>query len=1052
MMPHRASHRASLLDQLTHARALRRLVSAPALLGAVVARCGMRPPHAPSADAGDTSPVSAVDGAPPFLVEIIPPREGRLDALALENLLQALLLEAPEPLALELVAWSERLTFLLRAASRQGLAHACAQLQARAPQADIRPCAADPLVVQVGEQVMARRLRPRAGAHVPIKLYQQRELGEDGVDPLLGVLAALSHPSANARLIAHLALAPAPDAWSAGIQRLAVEHPLERERVRDRARSGASSADSAYGAPASGLPLLPLLAVLGIVALARQALVWFQAADQANDVSHLLLGAVGVVAVVAIAVGLLVARARLRQTPIYDMRLVDERARRLALRVSLVVVAIAPPATPHVAHASDEPPERALAEALDRMVAAYRQHHLASGNGFVASLVRPRVAATLAARWARQAQRSRFLLNTRELAALWHLPAGDAEIPLLERASARKLLAMPHPLAQGYPLGVSTQGGRAVPIRLPADALRRHALLVAKTGKGKSSLLLRLACAQLAGDEASGQPRGPARTEQRPGLIVVDPHGDLVAQLLGVIPPARRDDVILVDLADVTYPVALNPLDALLGRDRDKAVESLLQILSQIWARFWGPRMQNALEYALKTLYEANEALIAADPQRGPDQQFTLLEVAPLLSAPGFRRDILALVRDQALHTWWTHYYQPLDFRLQLEIINPVLTKLASFSGSRVARRVVGQARSTLNLSEVVHEGRVLLVNTAKGVVGAETATLVGATLLGTLHVALEEQARLAPEQRRQTLVIVDEFQSLLGVDYGAMLSELRKFGGAFALATQALAHLDTLEQGHPTASPNATLRATVLANVDAFYAFAVSAEDARFLSRELDERVSVTDLINLDDYALYAKLTLAGRRLPTFSLTLDPPPQGDLAEAQRLRARARSRYARPVDVVDEALAQAAMRYLPPHELAWLAEKDGQTPGNHPATERGVSVSGPGRSLTASKASSGRGRFGRGSGKTTQRAVPVLMAESLWPEMSDGNQASPAPLQSQAPDVAPVGESASAPNEVNEGSPTKERSGLGERDGVDEGERAEGAERVERMEGAREEP
>ncbi len=231
------------------------------------------------------------------------------------------------------------------------------------------------------------------------------------------------------------------------------------------------------------------------------------------------------------------------------------------------------------------------------------------------------------------------------------------------------------------------------------------------------------------------------------GLVVIDPHGDLVNNLLTLIPAARRDEVILVDLADTAYPVALNPLDALFGRDRDKAVESLLAVLSQIWAKFWGPRMQNALEYALKTLYEANETLIARDPQHGPDQQFTLLDVAPILSAPGFRRDVLSLTQDQALRTWWTHYYQPLDFRLQLEIINPVLTKIAAFSGSRVARRIVGQSRSTLDLGAIVRAGQVLLVNTAKGVVGAETSTLIGATLLGALQASLEEQGRLAPER-----------------------------------------------------------------------------------------------------------------------------------------------------------------------------------------------------------------------------------------------------------------------------------------------------------------
>ncbi|MEO7001840.1 MAG: hypothetical protein ABI068_08425, partial [Ktedonobacterales bacterium] len=142
---------------------------------------------------------------------------------------------------------------------------------------------------------------------------------------------------------------------------------------------------------------------------------------------------------------------------------------------------------------------------------------------------------------------------------------------------------------------------------------------------------------------------------------------------------------------------------------------------------------------------------------------------------------------------------------------------------------------------------------------------------------------------------MVDEFQSILGVDYAAMLSELRKFGGTFALATQALTHLDALDP---------TLRPTVLANVDALYAFAVSADDARTLTRELDEAVDVTDLINQDDYTCYAKLTLQGKRLPVFSLALDPPDRGEDDHAQYLRRRAQVRYARPLSEVDAALAR----------------------------------------------------------------------------------------------------------------------------------------------------
>jgi hypothetical protein len=134
------------------------------------------------------------------------------------------------------------------------------------------------------------------------------------------------------------------------------------------------------------------------------------------------------------------------------------------------------------------------------------------------------------------------------------------------------------------------------------------------------------------------------------------------------------------------------------------------------------------------------------------------------------------------------------------------------------------------------------------------------------------------------------------------MLAELRKFGGTFALATQALAHLDALDP---------TLRPTVLANVDALYVFATSAEDARSLVHELDDAMEIADVINQDDFTCYAKLALDGRRLPPFTLALDPPPTGDPVLAEQIRGRARSRYGRPIQAVEDDLAQAARRYQP---------------------------------------------------------------------------------------------------------------------------------------------
>ncbi|MGH2505596.1 MAG: hypothetical protein ACRDID_24050, partial [Ktedonobacterales bacterium] len=247
----------------------------------------------------------------------------------------------------------------------------------------------------------------------------------------------------------------------------------------------------------------------------------------------------------------------------------------------------------------------------------------------------------------------------------------------------------------------------------------------------------------------------------------------------------------------------------------------------------------------------------------------------------------------------------------------------------------------------------------------------------GALQASLEEQGRLAPDQRHQFLTIIDEFQTLLGVDYAALLSELRKFGGTFALATQTLAHLDTLDP---------TLRPTTLANVDALYAFAVSAEDARTLVHELDEVVTATDLINQDDFRCYAKLTLAGRRLPVFSLALDPPPIGEPESAVQLRARARLRYSRPLVTVEAALALAAARYLPRHEMGAPQSNEEQPdtisvwdivgrPSSHDATRAEIASDTPTRLPQ-------RGRFGRRSRAGTSRGAPAGTPNfDLWSEL-----------------------------------------------------------------------
>ena len=333
-----------------------------------------------------------------------------------------------------------------------------------------------------------------------------------------------------------------------------------------------------------------------------------------------------------------------------------------------------------------------------------------------------------------------------------------------------------------------------------------------------------------------------------------------------------------------------------LGWDRDQAVGNVLRVFRREFDRFWGPRMEDAFRFALLTLYAANEALVAIDPL-GRARQYTILDAPTVLAEDRFRHHVLTLADDPLLSAYWQSYFESLDQRLRTEIINPVQTKVQRFVGSRVARLIVGQPVSTIDPAGWLREGAIVIVNTAKGVVGEDTAALIGGTLLNLVSLAIGAQAALPPASRRHTTLIVDEFHTLRSVDYEAILSEQAKYGANLVLATQSLARLEAnSSEGGPS------LRAVLFANLDGLFAFQTSAEDAEYLAAELGSGVEVEDLIGLPHYTCYAALTLGGERQPPFSLSLAKPPASDPALAETLAAQSRQRYGRSALSVEQEL------------------------------------------------------------------------------------------------------------------------------------------------------
>src|SRR5947209_9891414 len=248
---------------------------------------------------------------------------------------------------------------------------------------------------------------------------------------------------------------------------------------------------------------------------------------------------------------------------------------------------------------------------------------------------------------------------------------------------------------------------------------------------------------------------------------------------------------------------------------------------------------------------------------------------------PRFRNSVLKRTSDPAIKHWFTSYFDPLELRHRQEIINPVQTEVHKCAGSKVARAIVGQPRSTIDFRELIAQDRIVVINLHAFDVIEDTAALIGGTLLNLAARAVSSQSSLVPERRRKVTMAVDEFHTIPGADYEQVFGELAKYGANMILATQTLARLDRLTDAQRTRD----LRAAVFSNLDGLFAFHVSAEDAAYLAAELGGGLDEQDLLELGHYQCYARLTdvATGERLPAFSLRLDPPSSSDPARARLL-------------------------------------------------------------------------------------------------------------------------------------------------------------------------
>jgi hypothetical protein len=767
----------------------------------------------------------------PDTVEIIPPRENSRDVLAVEMFLSSLLQE--QSFSLEIAGDENGCHFVIRG-QPETLSHIQEQLRTVYPHVDFRPLKpVQDYARSYGRATYHAQLFLRQPVYFPLRMFRDKEFSSG--DPLRGLIAAMRGLKKKERVLAQLILSPAPRHWGRAYENLARRDQAYPAREH-------STSDITYQ-----------LGLLGTVVLMVLPLIYaFLMYLQKNLLMAGLATLIVTLEIAACASIAYLFRHRLS----VDSELVRQKISKPAFDVSLRLVADA------------DTWDRAE-ELLKKAFGAYQQFALADGNSFRVR-VRPFNQFFLwtdERSWLEKTTGMITRLNVNELAAMWHLPIGE-DVQLVHHTMAKRFLPTRRTeFAQGILIGHAESQGERMPIHLAPGMLERNTFMIAKTQKGKSTLMAHLAAA--------------AMQEER-ALVVIDPHGDLAQVVSGRVPRHRLSTVRYLDWGDKQRAVGFNFLDVQQGCDEDVIISNIVHAGTEIWTENWGPRMEDALRYALHTLLVANVKLAAQG-----QEQFTLLDVNALFRLPAFRRRLIKeYVRNEETIDWWQHHYDRLPQSLRMDVISPVVTKLDRLAENAALKNITGQSRSTLNFRDVLSERGIVLINTASGLIGDDVAGLLTALFIDSLNYAIRAQTSISDSrQRPRVMVIIDELQKLAGVNYGSFLAELRKMGASFVMGTQSLAQLE------PTAR---NAESAVLSNIDTLFVFDTHAADARMLSYELDEVVDSTDIINLPDHTAYLKTQVGSERTPTIFVKILPPTAPDPMAQQQINAQA-VRYTVPI-------------------------------------------------------------------------------------------------------------------------------------------------------------
>ncbi|XOU94597.1 MAG: type IV secretory system conjugative DNA transfer family protein [Candidatus Kerfeldbacteria bacterium] len=466
-----------------------------------------------------------------------------------------------------------------------------------------------------------------------------------------------------------------------------------------------------------------------------------------------------------------------------------------------------------------------------------------------------------------------LVLNTEEMASLFHFPLVTTETPNIRWLVARKAPAPTNLPKEGLVLGKNLYRGEEHVVRIKPKDRQRHVYVIGKSGVGKSVLLSNMIIQDIINGE---------------GVGVIDPHGDLINDILAHIPKERAEDVIHFNPSDLDRPMGLNMLEVSSPDQKDFAVQEMISIFYKLFPpEMIGPMFEHNMRNVMLTLMEDEE------------NPGTITDIPRMFTDPAFQKYKLSKVKDHVVRAFWEQEMAKTSDFHKSEMLGYLISKVGRFVENSMMRNIIGQPKSGFNFEEVMNNKKILLVNLSKGTTGEVNSSLLGLILVSKLQMAAMKRASMAEEDRKDFYLYIDEFQNFVTDSIATILSEARKYRLDLTIAHQYIGQL-LQDNG------DSKIKDAVFGNVGTMLAFRVGVDDAEVLAKEFDPVFNEFDAINVEMYTANVKLLIDNTTSKPFNMMTYPPQPGNPEIAKKIIELSRLKYGTDRKVIEAAMAEVS--------------------------------------------------------------------------------------------------------------------------------------------------